>query len=148
MITTFGWTAWQKSENKNNGKNTSQAKSAEERVGAATWKGTLESLAIRGHAIFFGNASGPVPPVDPLLLSKYGSLTMTRPKLPDYIIGREALEQRAGTVLAAVANGDLNIDIHTRLPLSKASEAFRLLTSRATVGKVILLPGADLPVEE
>ena len=46
--------------------------------------------------VFYGNASGPVPPIDPLVLSRKGSLFLTRPSLVHYIADRASLEARAG----------------------------------------------------
>ena len=64
-------------------------------VGATTHQASLDSLRTRGICIFFGNASGPVPPISPLALVPK-SLYITRPKLNDYTTTREELERRAG----------------------------------------------------
>src|SRR3546814_14724555 len=53
-------------------------------VGAASWQCSLAAVARRGLIISYGNASGPVPPVPPLDLTKAGSVFMTRPPLADY----------------------------------------------------------------
>ena len=37
-----------------------------------------------GNMVTFGNASGPVPPVEPLLLMQKGSVTLSRPTLMNY----------------------------------------------------------------
>ena len=49
-------------------------------VGATTWKASVGALGVRGMLVVFGNASVPVPPVDPFVLSAK-SLFMTRPLL-------------------------------------------------------------------
>lgn len=110
-------------------------------VGAATFDVSLSSLRPRGMLVSFGNASGPVPPVSPLLLSQHGSLFLTRPKLADYIESREELELRAGEVLEWVRSGMVMLHIHREYPLAAAADAHRDLESRATAGKLLLIPG-------
>lgn len=107
-------------------------------VGAATFDDGLALLRPRGMMVTYGNASGPVPPVEPLRLSREGSLFLTRPTLHDYIADPNDLERRAGAVLSAVANGELDVLIGHRYPLADAAEAHRALEGRATVGKIIL----------
>ena len=88
----------------------------------------------------YGQSSGPVPPIDPLLLSQNGSLFITRPTLGDYAATPDELKWRAGEVLDSVASGKLNLTIDRELPLAQAAEAHRLLEGRATTGKLILRP--------
>ncbi|MFN0026128.1 MAG: quinone oxidoreductase family protein [Acidimicrobiales bacterium] len=109
-------------------------------VGRDTFDASLELLARRGMMVTFGNASGPVEPLLPLRLSQLGSLYLTRPTLADYTATREELERRAGELFGLVAAGRLDIEIGLRLPLSDAAKAHRLLQSRATTGKVLLVP--------
>ena len=107
-------------------------------VGKATAEKSLDCLAPRGMMVYFGNASGPVPPVDPLTLSRKGSLFLTRPILAHYIADRESLETRASDVLGDVATGRLSVRIDRTLPLAEAAEAHRALEGRLTAGKVLL----------
>ncbi|HEY7516287.1 MAG TPA: zinc-binding dehydrogenase, partial [Vicinamibacteria bacterium] len=109
-------------------------------VGRATWERSLDSLSPRGMLVLFGNASGPVPPIDPLLLSRKGSLFLTRPTLLHYTADRASLEERASAVLAAAATGDLKVRIDRALPLAQAAEAHRALEGSRTTGKVLLVP--------
>ena len=108
-------------------------------VGKSVFEKSLNCLAPRGMMATFGNASGPVPPVEPLTLSQKGSLYLTRPTLWHYIATREDLEARAGDVLGWIASGKLKIRIGT-FPLSSAADAHRALEGRKTTGKVLLLP--------
>ncbi|HUS64650.1 MAG TPA: quinone oxidoreductase [Kofleriaceae bacterium] len=108
-------------------------------VGATTWRASLDALAVRGMLVLFGNASGPVPPVDPFLLSPR-SLFLTRPVLGHYTATRDELTWRAGEIFDLIAKGELAITIDRQLPLDQAAEAHRLLESRATSGKLLLLP--------
>ncbi len=110
-------------------------------VGKSTAEKSLDCLAPRGMMVFFGNASGPAPPVDPLTLSRKGSLFLTRPTLGHYIADRASLEARAGEVLGEAASGRLRVRIDRRYPLAQAGEAHRVLEARQTSGKILLLTG-------
>jgi len=108
-------------------------------VGQTTFEGSINSLARRGYMVLYGQASGPVPPVDPRVLGN-GSKFLTRPGLGDYTVTRQELEQRAGDVLGWVKSGELKLRIEHVMALSEASEAHRQLESRLTTGKVVLIP--------
>jgi NADPH2:quinone reductase len=109
-------------------------------VGRTTYERSLDCLRPLGMLVLFGQSSGPVPPIDPLLLSQKGSLFLTRPKLFDYVSDRASLEARAGEVLGAAASGRLRVRIDRTFPLAAAADAHRALESRATTGKVLILP--------
>jgi NADPH2:quinone reductase len=109
-------------------------------VGASTFLQSLNSLRPRGMMVSFGNASGAVPPIQPLILSQKGSLFLTRPTLSHYTATAEELHWRAGDVLGWVASGKLKLRIHRTYALSEAPQAHRDLEGRATSGKLLLLP--------
>ncbi|MFN3325560.1 MAG: quinone oxidoreductase family protein [Bryobacteraceae bacterium] len=111
-------------------------------VGAATFDKSIDSLRPRGMMVTFGNASGPVPPLAPLLLSQKGSLFLTRPTLAHYTATREELEWRAGDVLEWVCSGRLKLHIERTYPLKDAAQAQRDLEGRKTTGKLLLIPEA------
>lgn len=108
-------------------------------VGKTTFNQSVSCLGRRGVMALYGAASGNVDPVDPRMFAA-GSLYLTRPGLGDYTVDRAELEQRAGDVLGWVADGSLKLHIGHELPLSEAPEAHRLLESRATTGKLLLIP--------
>ncbi len=108
-------------------------------VGQTTFDKSVSSLARRGYLVLYGAASGPVPPVDPRVLGN-GSKYLTRPGLGDYTVSRQELEQRAGDVLGWVKSGELKLRVEHVMALSEAAEAHRQLESRATTGKVVLIP--------
>lgn len=108
-------------------------------VGKTTFDQSISCLSRRGYMVLYGQASGPVPPMDPRILGN-GSLFLTRPGLGDYTSTREELEQRAGDVLGWVKSGELKLRVEHVFPLSEAAEAHRQLESRATTGKVLLMP--------
>jgi len=109
-------------------------------VGRDTFEKSLDALAVRGTMVLFGQASGAVPPFDAQLLSRKGSLYLTRPTLAHYTRTREELLGRATEVLGRVAAGKLSVRIFRELPLAEAAEAHRLLESRRTSGKLLLIP--------
>jgi NADPH2:quinone reductase len=110
-------------------------------VGQATFAKSLNCLRPRGLMALFGQSSGPVPPIDLQILNQKGSLFVTRPTLGHYVATRSELISRAGDVFMWIASGELAVRIDRVLPLSEAAEAHRLLQSRQTAGKVLLLPG-------
>ena len=109
-------------------------------VGKDTAMKSLDCLAPRGMMVFYGNASGPAPAIDPLLLSQKGSLFLTRPMLFHHIADRQSLEARAGDVLTAIAQGRLKVRIDQAFPLAEAALAHRRLEGRQSTGKLLLLP--------
>lgn len=109
-------------------------------VGAATFDDGLALLRRRGMMVSFGNASGPVPPVNPLALSGGGSLFLTRPTLFDYIETRDRLLGKAAGLFRMIGRGELDILIGKRYRLDETAEAHRDLESRATTGKLLLVP--------
>ena len=109
-------------------------------VGKDTFDRSLGCLRRRGMLVLFGQSSGPVPPFDLQRLSAGGSLYVTRPTLGSYITTREELVGRAGAVLEMVRKGELEVRIEAELPLAQAAEAHRLLASRKTSGKLLLIP--------
>ena len=108
-------------------------------VGETTFDKSISCLGRRGHMVLYGQASGPPPLIDPRRLGN-GSLFLTRPGLADYTSTRDELEQRAGDVLNWVKSGDLKLRVEHVFPLSEAPEAHSQLASRATTGKILLIP--------
>ncbi len=107
-------------------------------VGADTFDRSIDSLKIRGMMVSFGNASGPVPPMSPLLLAQKGSLFLTRPTLAQYIVTREELDWRAGDLFKWLASGKLKLMIDRVYPLADAAQSHRDLEGRNTSGKLVL----------
>jgi NADPH:quinone reductase len=109
-------------------------------VGATTFEKSLQCLAPRGMMALFGQSSGVVPPFDPLLLLRNGSLFLTRPTIAHYTATRDELVWRAGEVLGWVQDGSLDVRIDRKVPLADAGDAHRALEGRRTTGKVLLVP--------
>ena len=109
-------------------------------VGKDTFNASIDSLRVRGMLVCFGNASGPVPPIDPLLLTSKGSLFITRPSLMHYIAQRAELEELANELMQMVTTGKVKVEINHRYALEEAASAQRDLAERKTTGSVVLLP--------
>ena len=88
----------------------------------------------------FGNASGAVPPFDPLLLTQKGSLFLTRPKLADYTTKREELLALGDELFDVVQRGKVRIEVNQTYALADAASAHRDLEARKTTGSTIFLP--------
>ncbi len=109
-------------------------------VAKATWEKSINCLKPRGYMVFFGNASGPVPPIDPLILTVKGSIYLTRPSLDTYTQTREEYLQRTRDVMDWVQDGQLDVRIGEEHPLKRADRAHTRLEGRQTAGKVLLIP--------
>ncbi|HEV8436457.1 MAG TPA: quinone oxidoreductase [Methylomirabilota bacterium] len=109
-------------------------------VGASTFDKGFNCLRPRGYMALFGQASGPVPPLDLQVLNARGSLFVTRPSLNHHIASREELLQRAGDVLGWIRDGKLRLRLEHQFPLAEAAEAHRALEGRKTTGKILLIP--------
>ena len=109
-------------------------------VGKDTFMASLDCLRPLGMMVTFGNASGPVPAVAPLELSKRGSLFLTRPTLFHYISTRAALESAAREMFAAVKSKAFRVRIGQTYALMDAAKAHTDLEARRTTGSTVLIP--------
>ena len=109
-------------------------------VGKDTWERSLSLLRPRGMLVVYGNASGPVPPIEPQKLAAAGSIFFTRPTIVDYIRRREELLSRARDLFDARRSGELQVQIGATYPLAEAAQAHRDLEARETTGKLLLIP--------
>jgi len=109
-------------------------------VGKDTFPGSLDCLSARGMFVSYGNASGPVPPLDILMLSAKGSLYVTRPTLVTYTATRASIEAMAKDMFDLVLAGKIKSEPRQTFPLKDAAAAHRALESRATTGATVLIP--------
>ena len=96
-------------------------------------RATLAALATRGHWVSYGQATGPL---DPLNLSEKSG-TLSRPVLFHYTA--DYLHAMAGHVFTALRDGILKPDVRQRYPLAAAADAHRDLEARRTTGQIVLL---------
>jgi NADPH2:quinone reductase len=109
-------------------------------VGKSTFEGSLDSLRLLGMLVSYGNASGPVPPFEPAILSQKGSLFFTRPTLMHYTAKAEDLRETARELFDVVLGGHVRIAVNQTYPLREAAQAHRDLEARATTGSTALIP--------
>jgi NADPH2:quinone reductase len=109
-------------------------------VGKSTWEGSLDCLRPRGLMVSFGNASGPVAPVNLGILATKGSLYVTRPTLGTHIASRADLVERSNALFDVVKSGKVKIETSKTYKLADAAQAHRDLEARKTTGSVILVP--------
>ena len=109
-------------------------------IGQDTFEGSLDCLEPFGLMASFGNASGPVPPVNLGLLAAKGSLHLTRPTLFTHLATRESTQAMADDLFARVSSGEVRIPVSRRYALADAAQAHADLASRVTTGCLVLLP--------
>jgi NADPH:quinone reductase len=109
-------------------------------VGQTTFAKGLDCIRPRGTMVVYGQASGPVAPVDTGLLSTKGCLYLTRVNLGTYTATRQELEERSGDIFRWVGSGQLKVHVYAEFPLSEAAKAQSALEHRETTGKVLLVP--------
>jgi NADPH2:quinone reductase len=109
-------------------------------VGKTTFDGSLDSLRMLGMLVSYGNASGPVPPFEPAILSQKGSLFFTRPTLMHYTAKVEDLRASARELFEVVSGGHVRIAVSQTYPLAEAARAHTDLEARKTTGSTVLLP--------
>ncbi|RSU76301.1 quinone oxidoreductase [Sphingomonas sp. S-NIH.Pt3_0716] len=109
-------------------------------VGKDSWAASLASLRRRGLLVSYGNASGAVPPISLLDLSRNGSLYVSRPTLFDYVATAEDLANTAERLFDRMARGIVSAQIGQSFALADAADAHRALEGRQTTGSTILIP--------
>lgn len=109
-------------------------------VGLETYEKSMEALRPRGMLVFYGEASGVVPPFDVRRLLAAGSIYVTRTGLDSYITNHAELLERAEQIFEWMKGGVLRQTIGARYSLDDTANAHAALESRASVGKIILAP--------
>ena len=109
-------------------------------VGKNTFKGSLNVLKPKGMMVSFGNASGPLDPVNVPKEIQPKSLFFTRPSIGHYFTNRNELQKGADEIFEKVKFGKVKIKIFKEYKLSEAKEAHEELESRKLTGPAILIP--------
>ena len=92
-----------------------------------------------GTVVFFGMAGGDPAPVDPRYLMDT-SKTLTGGDLWNHLTSRTERETRAAALFELLRTGQLTASIGATFPLAEGAAAHRLLESRLSTGKILLLP--------
>ena len=108
-------------------------------VGKNTYSSSMKVLRKRGLCVFYGNASGPVPAISPLELSKLGSIYITRCILAHYTQTREELLGRSGDLMKRIAEGKIKVTIDKEMKLTQEDvvKAHQYIEAGKTTGKVV-----------
>ena len=109
-------------------------------VGKDTFLTSLDCLAPLGLMVSYGNASGAVPPISPLELTRRGSLFLTRPTLFHYTAKASELARGARELFDVVGSGKVKVRIGQTYALADAAKAHRDLEARRTTGSTLLIP--------
>jgi NADPH:quinone reductase len=109
-------------------------------IGKDTYVKSLDCLAPLGMFVSFGNASGPLPPIDSSEFSSRGSLFFTRPTLFSYIAKRSDYEAMTAELFEVIASGKVKTSINQRYALKDVAQAHADLEARRTTGSTILTP--------
>lgn len=108
-------------------------------VGKDTFAGSLAALAVRGHLVSFGQASGPVGGHDIGRMASR-SATISRPNYGHYTDTPEKLAPHVTRFFGALRQGVLRVEPPRRYELARAADAHRDLEARRTTGALVLMP--------
>lgn len=109
-------------------------------VGPAVWQASLDALRMRGYYVNFGNASGPLAPIDSGELQMKGSLFFTKASMRYYQLTRQELEDSAAALFDVIAKGVVKPVIGQRYKLADAAKAQIDIVEGRTTGSTILIP--------
>ena len=109
-------------------------------VGKNTFKGSIACLKPRGMMVSFGNASGPLDPVNVAKEIQSKSLFLTRPTIGHYFTKREEIQKGADEIFNKIKFGMIKIKIFKEYKLKEAKQAHQDLESRKLTGPAILVP--------
>tara|TARA_A100001015_G_scaffold283974_1_gene349873 strand:- start:623 stop:1597 length:975 start_codon:yes stop_codon:yes gene_type:complete len=109
-------------------------------VGKNTFQGSIACLKTRGMMISFGNASGPLDPVNVPKDIQPKGLYLTRPSVGQYFTNRKELQSGADEIFEKVKFGKIKIRICKKYELSEAKRAHEDLEGRKLKGPAILIP--------
>jgi NADPH:quinone reductase-like Zn-dependent oxidoreductase len=108
-------------------------------IGRDTFARSYEALAVCGHLVSFGQASGPIAPID---IAGYASksATVSRPNFGHYTDTPQKRRALTDKLFRNLRSGTLRVSTDRRLPLREAASAHRALEGRDTAGSIILIP--------
>ena len=109
-------------------------------VGKKTFGGSIQCLKPRGMMVSFGNASGPLDPVNVPKDIQSKSLFLTRPTIGHYFTNRKELQKGADEIFEKVKFGKIKVKIFKEYKMSDAQKAHEDLESRKLTGPAILIP--------
>ena len=109
-------------------------------VGSKTFKGSIESLKIRGMMVAFGNASGYVNTLDIKKDINAKGLFFTRPSIAHYTLKRDELVNSVNKVFDAILKKKFTVEISKKYSLKDAVQAHKDLEARLLTGPAVIIP--------
>ena len=109
-------------------------------IGNDTFEKSLDCLRPLGTMVSFGQASGPIPPVDLGVFAQKGSLFFTRPTLFNYADTASNLRAMSDDLFKTVASAKVKVQIDQKFALAEARAAHEALEARKTTASTILIP--------
>ena len=109
-------------------------------VGIKTFKGSIETLKIRGMMVAFGNASGYVDTIDVKKDINAKGLFFTRPSIAHYTVTREELVESAKKVFDALLTNKFKVEVSKKYSLKDAAQAHKDLEARLLMGPAVIIP--------
>lgn len=108
-------------------------------IGLDTYERSISLVKPLGTFVLYGQSSGIVPPIDPMLLSKQGSIYFTRPTIATYIKDSNEFKKRAAQVFDYISHQNIKVKVNHLYPLKVAVDAHKDLEARKTTGKILLI---------
>jgi NADPH2:quinone reductase len=105
----------------------------------STLMGSFAAVRTKGTVVFYGMAGGDPAPVDPRMLMDT-SKTLTGGDLWNHVTSLDNRVHRANALFGELRNGSLKLNTMTTFALKDGAEAHRLLESRQSTGKILLIP--------
>ncbi len=109
-------------------------------VGKSTFENSVKCLKEKGMMVSFGNASGPLEPINvPKTLQPKG-LFFVRPSMGQYLQTREELEEASKVLFEKISSGKVKVEIFKKYKLEEVKQAHIDLESRKIVGPAVIIP--------
>ncbi len=109
-------------------------------VGKKTFDKSIECLKVRGTMVSFGNASGPLDPLNVTESLAPKGLYLTRPSIAHYTSTRNELDEASKKVFEMFLTKKIKLNIFKKYPLSDIVEAHKDLENRKILGPAIIIP--------
>lgn len=109
-------------------------------VGKDTFLPSLDCLRPFGVMVNYGNASGPVPPLNVMLLAQKGCFALHRPGFGWLTRTRADRESYCQELFDLVLQGVLHVEVGATYPLERAADAHRAAQGGAHAGAIVLIP--------
>ena len=109
-------------------------------MGKSTFEKSVKCLKERGTMISFGNASGPLEPINvPKTLQPKG-LFFVRPSMGQYLQTSEELNEASKVLFEKISSGKVKVEIFKKYKLEDAKQSHIDLEARKIIGPAIIIP--------